>query len=273
MGGERSIKPFFNVQEVQKMGMIINPYRFATGTALKTGLISCWEFEETSGSTCSDSHGDNDFTISGASLDNSAGLINKSIYFNGSNSYIYRASDNNLSPQSAHTISVWVKRYGNTTGGGSATVGSLLSRYYGLSGARVYYTALFDSDSGTPNRLTFVYYDSTQTATSLAYNPASDIWTGNWKHILFIRNGAKMYIYVDGSLAASTSGGNGSMYQTTNSLAQDMIGALAKSNSAPDFYLNGYVTQVAVWNVALTDADKISALYNSGNGLAYSAWH
>lgn len=246
--------------------------KIEAGVDLKTSLISCYEFEETSGTTCYDSHGSNDLQISGPTLASNAGKLGYSYSFDGSNDQVGNYVANALSPQAAHSISVWFKRNGNTTGGGSPTVGSLVSRYYGTTGNRIYYTCLWDSDAGTANRLTFNYYDTSNAATTINYDPGSNIWTGNWMHAVFVRNGSNMYMYVNNSLVASGSGGNGSMRQSTNGGVVDTIGCLARSNSIPDFFFNGDITQVGVWSIALS-TDQISALYNSGNGLAYSAWN
>ena len=253
------------------MGLIIplmKPVIGAGGTALKTGLISCWEFDETSGTTAYDSHGSNDLTHNGVTV-NQTGKLDKCISLDGTNDYSeFSEASNNLTPISNHSISAWINRNGNSVNDGS---GVIMAKYWSSTGYRCYSFYLYDSDEPSyPNRLGFTYYDNSNVSTSIVYDPPSDIFTGNWVNVIITRSESNMTLYVNGSSVATASGGSGNMQQRASTV-RDVIGALSKSSTIPDKFINSKIDQIAVWSKALTTTE-ISALYNSGNGLAYTNW-
>lgn len=237
---------------------------------LKNGLLACWEFNEAAGTNANDETSNNyDLTHTGT-LVNQTGIMHACVKFDGENDYTKRDAGNDLSPQSAHSISMWTKRIDNTK---TETASSLMSRYYSSTGLRIYTTHMYaTTHATTPNNIRYNYYDTSNVSSTLYYDPGSDIWTGNWRHIVWTRDGDEMEIFVDSVSEATGSGaGNGTMQNSANTATDDMIGALSKSTTIPDSWYSGYVDQTAVWNIALNQ-DQVDLLYNGGSGLEYADW-
>jgi hypothetical protein len=246
----------------------------APSFVLTDGLISLWELDETSGTTAYDNHASRDMIPVGSPTINQTGISGKSYSFDGNDDGLkYDVySDLALSPEASHSYCLWFKRNGNSINDGA---GSLFSRYYSSTGYRVYITFLSDTDNASsPNRLRVGYYDSNNVLTEVAYDPPSDIFTGNWAHMCSVRDGDHIELYLNGNSVGENTGGNGLMRQQTHSYSlglRDMIGAISRSSTNPDVFFNGQIDQVASWNRALI-SDEVSAIYNSGNGLPYSEW-
>jgi len=235
---------------------------------LKENLISVWELDETSGTTAYDSYGSYDFTHSNVTI-NQTGKSGKAADYNGTNSQTYKPTSDNIVPTDNFTIAAWVKREGNS--GSTSNMGAVMGKYYGGSG-RQYILAIYDSDHGTyPNQGRLLYYDTNNSQINVRVNVGSDIWTDNWVHIIGIKEGDELSIYVNnGKWSNSATGGNGTMSSDTI-YCKDQIGSVTHSASTPDFVFNGLIDQVGLWSECL-NSDKRSALYNSGNGKAYSEW-
>lgn len=236
---------------------------------LKSGLIAVYELDETSGNQALDSYtvqGPYDMGILGA-LYNQSGKIGTSYYFDGINDYLTTIADNNLAPQANHSINVWFKRTGDSA---SDSSGSLLSKYASFTGQRIYLTQVYATDFTTPNLVRAVYYDTTDTATIVSWEPPSDIWTNVWNMLTYTRAGSVMKLYINGDLKNTVTGGNGNMQQEFTTVV-DNIGSVTKSSTEPDLFFEGYIDQTAIWSRALTE-DDICNLYNFGDGFPYVDW-
>lgn len=69
------------------------------------GMISYWKFDEGSGTTATDSVGDNDGTIYGATY--TTGQVNDALYFDGDNDQVYVSHDSSLNTVEM-TFELWV---------------------------------------------------------------------------------------------------------------------------------------------------------------------
>lgn len=230
--------------------ILINPYRFAnaSGTTLKTGLVSCWELNETSGSVAGDAHGTNDLTISGATI-NQTGKLDKCYSFDG-NDHLYRNSG--LVSVFPFTLAAWFKT--STTPLATMTIMSV--------GDKDTFNKLVGFGVLTTGKLVIYNYNSTfLSATSVAsFND------GNWHLAVAVFNSSTdKRLYVDGSLVATLS---------TSCLVPAGIDNITTGKLAryvTDGYFTGNIDQSAIWSKALTGTE-IAALYNGGNGRAYSVW-
>lgn len=267
-----------------KNGTYLTKIDFSTGNAyflgevcsggirfnLNEGLISLWEFEESSGTVTSDEKGNYEGNIVGVTI-GQAGKVGNSFYFDGVNDLVEfdTSFDNGLNPLYEHSISAWIKRSGSA--GGLAGLGTILSRFYlSDSELRNYFFGL-----GNDHSLLATYYDNTTAITSISYlppSPGQNIWTGNWVHVVYTRNESVIKLYVNGNLVNSTSGGNGIQMQSEDALVQDLIGARSGGfGGAPNDFFNGSIDQVAVWNRSLS-LFEVKRIYNLGNGFNYSNW-
>lgn len=238
---------------------------------LKTGLISLWEMDDASGAVV-DAHGSNNLAVYNGALQNqSEAKLGKSVKLDGSNDYMrYSVSDNRFTPVSAHSVSIWVRRVGNSVDSNGVLVGKM----YSATGYRVYYMTILNADfgSGRSNELVYSYYDSANLASPIYFNSGgSDIWTNTWNHVVSTRSGSNMTLYVNGVEEETLSSGNGSGKQSSSTNVHWCLGAHWKSTTQPDTFFNGYIDQTGVWSKALT-ALEVKELYNGGNGLAYVGW-
>jgi hypothetical protein len=92
--------------------------------------------------------------------------------------------------------------------------------------------------------------------------PYTKSYDNNWHHFLGVYDGssaANCKLYLDGDLVATGSGtAPSSLPATTGDNFQ--IGALGTS-----YLSDGQISNVAVWNTAITDANQIANIYNNGS--------
>ena len=88
-------------------------------------------------------------------------------------------------------------------------------------------------------------------------------YDNNWHHYLAVYNGSSATnckLYLDGNLVATGSGtAPSSLPATTGDVFK--IGALTASS----IYSDGQISNVAVWNTAITDSAQIANIYNNGS--------
>ena len=88
-------------------------------------------------------------------------------------------------------------------------------------------------------------------------------YDNNWHHYLAVYNGSSATnckLYLDGDLVATGSGTAPSSLPAATGNAFK-IGALISSS----FYSDGQISNVAVWNTAITDSAQIANIYNNGS--------
>jgi hypothetical protein len=109
---------------------------------------------------------------------------------------------------------------------------------------------------------------------------ANSVTNNVWHHIIAIRNGTNMYLYIDGNLngsVATSSGFSGVILAVdgtgkidwrsfnVNSQTTSLVGKFAYDA----LIFNGSIDEVSIWNRALNSSDVLD-LYNGGNGLSLS---
>jgi hypothetical protein len=152
-------------------------------------------------------------------------------------------NDSNLRITTAMSVSCWIKI---TDSGQNTIVGRELGsgtgrdwKLYLVSGI-IYFWC---SANGTASDITVLSSSST-------------VNDGNWHNLTAVNNGTNQYIYIDGVLNNSNSGG-----QTINaSTANNYIG----SRNGTGFFFNGSISNVQIFNTALPATD-VETLYNYGS--------
>lgn len=242
---------------------------------LRTGTRGVWEFNEVLGTTVADE------SINGSILDKFTGYTNNQtgvsseltpcLQLDGVDPRIeMRIGNTVLSPQSAHSVSSWVKRSANSATSRSAIINHVSVPTIGQPDE--YEIFIYDSTLPTPNRLEASYWDTLGVKSTITYDPPSDIWTGSWRHMVYTRDGNQMKLYVDKILVASATGAGVLMNQHTDTIYPHRFGhILNPSTSIKEDYFNGYFDQMAVWDRALDDVD-LCYLNNIGIGLDFSKW-
>ena len=231
----------------------INGVPVVTST-LKTDLVSVWELNETTGSTADDSYGTNDGYISVSVLKNQSGIIGTSFYFDDY-ADIVDVSDNSSFDNSGNfSISQWVYlAY-------SANSGRPFSTQDNSGGGTIW---AFQYNAAS-EKISFLVRDSDANL-QYATPESSNISTGGWYHIVGVKSGSTVDLFVNGLLSATVTG---SFTGNFNPATNIYIGGYGQGSSEP---WSGYVDQTACWKKAL-NAIEIGQLYNSGNGLAYTNW-
>ena len=142
-----------------------------------------------------------------------------------------------LSSFSSITVSTWVK-FTSTTGYQyvySAGTGSVAGDILGI-GKWTGTTEIYSFDRANANR----------TGVSVTLN--------TWNHILVTHTGTTRKVYLNGSLIATFTSGN---------LNLNSINVIGRYSFSASNYMDGFISNVSVWNTALTLA-QVSELYNNG---------
>ena len=238
-------------------------------STLKDSLISVWEFDETSGTTATDSQGDNDGTVVGATV-NQTGKISKAYDFDGTNDYVNIGDIPDVDFGGGNfSIAFWI--YAHSISGASRQ--QIFSK--DASGQRQFELCI---NYGLPGGLwaegniCFVGYITSTTYFSRCTNTAP-ITENTWIHVVVERNGSNLYCYINGSQVDFTTELSGTDNRPINDIiaTNSHLRIGSRQYSGYEEYFNGLLDQVAVYGRALT-ADEIVCMYNSGSGLAYSQW-
>lgn len=172
-----------------------------------------------------------------------------STFFDGVNDRV-DITDVNISSQlsTAYTVSAWVK---------FANVGSsngTLMRFGSTSDGR----ALFElsTNSADSYRLRFFVQDNAGSTVTAASTLTPSV--GVWYHVVGVRSGNNLVIYINGVSAGTASGTIG----TINTLNRLALG-VRRSGGSDSGFLPGNLDEVTIWKSAFT-ADQVASLYNAG---------
>jgi peptidoglycan/xylan/chitin deacetylase (PgdA/CDA1 family) len=206
-----------------------------------------YHLDEGSGTSAADSSG-NGLTgaVSGALW--STGKYGSSLLFSGESRDRLSVSDSALlNPSDNFTLSAWVYLKSPTD------FAKIFEKFgVGYSGYRL----LIRNASGTSYYV--LEYANTSGTIQRVSTSGSAIRFNTWQHLIGMKNGTNLSIYVDGSLWAS----------------QKVYGGVKPSTGMPFFIgydnwnnekaINGSIDEVAIWNRSLS-ASEISSLYSGSN--------
>ncbi len=231
--------------------------------SLTSGLVSVWEFNETSGTSVADAYGSNNGTVNGATI-NQVGKIGQCIQFNGTSSYVSIPNSASLNPNSQDfSVNAWVKWEGSALSGAVAIF--MAKGEYVSSGSEFQFTLRGGGGADYKNGFYFRLRTSDGTLNTIGCttDQTSIVGNGSW-HMLtaVVDEGSSVEgrIFLDGTEVGSLA----SITALVNNTSDLHFGEYANAT-----YFPGKIDQPAVWNRALT-ASEIQTLYNSGNGLVYS---
>jgi len=220
---------------------------FTFTTALDTGLIGHWKFDEGSGSLASDESGSgrNGTLTSGATW--TTGRIGGAVSFDGTNDYVdlpsFDISGNEL------TIATWV----NFNSFPNNIDQRFISKANG-SQAASHYWMLGHTKQGSQQRLRTRIRAGGSTATLVA--SSGTLATNTWYHVATTYDGATIKLYLNGVLVGSTN-------KTGALNTSSAVGVDIGRNPDSYGYLSGKLDDMRVYNRALT-ASEITTL-SAGN--------
>jgi len=215
----------------------------------ETGLVAVWHLNEGSGSTTSDSSGNNnDGTINGSTWVD--GNFGKALKFDGVNDYVEVPNSASLNITDEITITFWTKQDPTSNfekqiiGKGLENTGTRtygITTPYGSLGAR------------------FIICNTTD-CSLCTYK-----WTdSNWHHVAGTYNGSHMKIYVDGIERDSVYGNCLIQGPIQSSGRPVQLGAW-KLPSGGSSYFNGTIDEAAIYNRVLSESE-IQNHYDKGMG-------
>jgi len=208
------------------------------------GLVSYYKLDESSG-TVIDELGINDGTNYGATP-NVAGKINTAYDFNGSTHISIGNNVFDALTLGSYSVSLWVK---------ADTLSTNAIQYipFDIEGRIMQFRS-------EESKWRVQSYDG---ATSSFADSTFNYNTGVWVHLAGVYNASAetLKLYVDGTLRDTAI----NVLTSDNSTDRDTRIGGAWSES----YWDGKVDEIGIWNRTLT-SDEVSALYNSGAGLAYN---
>ncbi|PIR05184.1 MAG: hypothetical protein COV57_00370, partial [Candidatus Liptonbacteria bacterium CG11_big_fil_rev_8_21_14_0_20_35_14] len=219
--------------------------RYLTGEGGVSPLISCgsigspvanWKFDETSGTTATDSIGSYNGTVNGATV-NQSGQIIKAYSFDGTNDYVALGDINQIDGVSNLSFSFWIYPTGD------AGTDTILDK---TNNNRIYYLP------ASKNIRWHIYTNGWDGGSD---TPSNSVPLNQWNHIVTTYNGSVKKIYVNGvdqSITNSSLSGNTGL--NSNQLYAGSIGA-----GSSDFY-PGKIDDVCIYNKAL-DPYEASSIY------------
>jgi hypothetical protein len=229
-------------------------------SGLKASLISCWEFDETSGTTSNDSHGSNNGTITGATI-NQTGKLDKAYLYDGTGDYVNYGDAIDFERTDSFTISSWVKM--GTISANKAIVSK-------MEGDNIFRGYMFRINN--LNRPTVTLRSDNSTTNLIDVEFHSALGTTLWTHVLITYDGSSdvsgVKCYVNNTEITTKTTNNNTLSATISNSEPLNVGTL---NDGAYYDWNGLIDQTAVWSKVLS-TDEISDLYNTGSGLAYSSW-
>jgi hypothetical protein len=206
--------------------------------------VAYWNFEERSGTSTTDKSGNNNTGTLTNGPTWTAGKIGSGLNLSPSNSYVSVADATALNITGDLTVEAWVKP--NVI---DSTSRVFLEKGDGASAANRQYALRLNSS----NRWEFFLY--TGSTTNSTPDNTTTPSTSRWDHVVGVRSGNTIYIYVNGVLRNSTT-----VSGSTNSSSS--ILAIGKAGAALG-YFGGQVDEVKIFNYART-ASQIAYDYNRG---------
>ncbi len=217
----------------------------AVSGSLVNGLVAYYPF---CGNANDQSGHGYDGTVNGATLTTDRfGNTNAAYSFDGTSNYIQLPNNSSITPANI-TVSLWAKILSNK-------VNQRLIRQR-ASGFDVSYNMQAQYGATATNKLSSDLY----TSSTINYNPIINnvVNDQQWHQIIFSYDGLNFKIYIDSLLAyQNNSNGAGSIYYN-NSGNGFTIG---RDGDNADWYLNGIIDDVGIWNRALTTSE-VTQLYN-----------
>lgn len=221
----------------------------APAASANTGLVGEWSLNEGTGNVAADSSGfGDDGTLSGA-VNWTSGPGGTALSFDGATGQVRVPDASQLEPSTAVSVAAWVARVGSPGD----------YKYILAKGGHGCIAASYGLYSGPNGGLEF--YVSRAHGTTFARSPdaGSGVWDGRWHLAVGTFDGTTIRLYVDGAEVGTGTQYPGPIEYVLSDANDLFIGAYP---SCPGKDFNGTISDVRVWNRALTPSD-VAALTTS----------
>jgi hypothetical protein len=230
--------------------------------AADPNLVGWWKFDDGSGTTASDSSGNgNNGTLQGNPLW-VAGKIGGALEFDGDDSVnLGNASMLNLGTDN-WAITAWIKT--TITGTGDDNKGTVFANGGDWSGGIRFTLAV--SETGGEGTITLTTDDDSTKAQATSNAIVND---GVWHHVVGMRDGTTLNVYIDGILDGTNSVPAG--YDLSGTSQHDVhIGAITDhtNNSLRKYFREGAIDDVRIYNRALTEQEIQQVMIGIPPGIA-----
>ena len=219
--------------------------------SLITDIVAYWKLDDDT----TDSAASYDLTGNG-SIAYDTGIINNS-FDNGSaggNNYFTLDDHMGISATGAMTIAGWTK-FNTAISDANSPDWSVIKRYVNANGSG--FGWIHEWNSGTP-RLRVIRFGETNYIGDYAYTPS----VGTWFHVVITYDGTNIITYLNGTKILGPTSNTGTQNITG---LKFVLGSYSGSSATKKYWA---LDEYGVWSRALTQAE-VTALYNSGDGLAY----
>ena len=243
---------------------VLTLYNSTLRATIKTpdnkGLIGYWKLDDGAGSYANDASGNgNKGTLVGSPTWVN-GKIGKALSFNGSSQYIDLGNSVGTKLSGDFTASAWIK----TSSAGSVTISDIFTIRQNNSGANAGGIDLLLYTNTYGGKVIVQADDGGTTGYRVGTRNLRD---GQWHHILGVRSGSTINVYVDGMLDNSSD--NVTVSGNISSTFEATIGG-ETVHSSNDF--TGLIDDVRIYNRALSSSE-ITSLYNTTNKTSVTKLH
>jgi len=230
--------------QIKSQGFWIEEWAVWT-SALNTGLVAYWNFDETAGNFTDAVRGiHNGSILEGVSYD--TGLINNGINFDADE--YANISDSADWDVANFSIVTWVKTDGVQAGAN----GFIFNRHSEDSGNNIF---ILLNNNNTVSFRTIIDGDD------IIYSNGP-IPADTWVQIIATYNGSDMELYINGTKQTQVGSQTGTIVSTRR--------ILFGNNVIKDTDYNGMMDETGFWNRTLTSTE-VTNLYNAGGGISYLA--
>jgi hypothetical protein len=224
----------------------------ATST-LKTGLVSYWEFENTS---WLDSHTTGNTLTGTAAPTSTAGQVGNALTLNGSTQYLSCTSNTSLQTGGQDfSFAFWFNRVANLDY-------DIVSKFAG-GGGNQEYAVYVHNDGATGRYLQLSIFNAASSEDDLLNTNSGPLTTATWYFGVVTFNATTKLMTV--STNAGTRNTKTSTFTVPSTASDFSIGKATANN-----IFNGQIDQVGFWKKVLTTTEE-TALYNGGAGRTYAS--
>ncbi len=214
------------------------------GATANADLVSHWKFDETSGTTATDSAGSNNGTVYGGAIW-TTGKIDGALGFDGDDDYVYVGDKDNLdfAADDSFTIATWIK---------TPVDGVMVDKRRDSAGGfqEGYYFQVW------AGKTLYFQIEDTGNLSSKVIG-STDIIDNKWHHVAAVRDAAedKLYVYVDGVSDATPVADT-----TVSTLATTKAFEIGRHEKYPASFFLGKIDDMRVYDRALS-AEEVRELY------------